>query len=343
MATRLRSLAAQLATSSTQQPAAAVAAAAAAGGGGGQRYDLQCRASEIDPATRPHPEIGYVFEDDKGVPQDVQHAAVDTRVASTGNLVIWLMSYELGQGLFDRLTKLGQHCIQVHYANKWFGSVPQAVRDNGEACGQIRLEAATGEDHSGPRIPEWMGVPPADSIAGRAVKMVQWLAASNPEAAWADFLTADGMDLQWATKVTLAGISHGSTTAARFAKHQEVSRVVLFSGPRDQFDSWHAFPSATPTERYFAFTHVLDEGWPDHYHRSWKMLGLQAHGGLEDVDTATPPYHNSRTLISNADVGGSTQVAHTTVVPGSSAVRDGAGQFQFEPVWEYLFTHPTSP
>ena len=159
-----------------------------------------------------------------------------------------------------------------------------------------------------------MGVPEADSIAGRSLKMVQWLAASNPEGGWAQFLTADGTDLQWATKVTLAGISHGSTTAARFAKHQEVARVVLFSGPRDQFDSWHGLPSATPSERYFAFTHVLDAGWPDHYHRSWKMLGLHAHGGLEDVDSCSPPYGNSRTLISNADVGGSAQVSHPSLI-----------------------------
>jgi hypothetical protein len=255
--------------------------------------------------------------------------------------VVWLMSYELGEGLFDRLAACGQHCIQVHYANKWFGSVPEAVRDDGDSCGQIRLEAAVGGDHGGPRIPEWMGVPPADSIVGRSVKMVLWLAKTNPEGGWDQFLTADGTDLLWATKVTLAGISHGSTTAARMAKHVEVARVVLFSGPRDQFDAWHGFDSATPTERYFAFTHVLDAGWPAHYHRSWEMLGLEAHGGLESVDTSAPPFNESRTLISDADVGGSAEVAHTTVVPGKSSVRDAAGNFKYEAVWRYLFTHPT--
>ena len=87
---------------------------------------------------------------------------------------------------------------------------------------------------------------------------------------------------------------------------------------------------------------MLDAGWPDHYHRSWKMLGLEAHGGLEDVDNSQPPYNNSRTLITNADVGGSADVAHTTSVPGKSSVKDAAGNLVHEPVWKYLFTHPTS-
>ena len=59
-----------------------------------QRYELSARASRIDPRTRPHPEIGFVFEKN-GKPADVEKASVDTRVKPQGKLVIWLMGYSV--------------------------------------------------------------------------------------------------------------------------------------------------------------------------------------------------------------------------------------------------------
>lgn len=232
-------------------------------------------------------------------------------------------------------------CWMMHscsYANAWFGGLPEEVRDSGVDLGKIRLEAAVGEDYS-PHV----SIPKPDSVAGRSLQMVRWLSSTHPQGNWEQFLSEDGQDLRWES-VILSGISHGSTTSARFAKHQEVARVVLFSGPRDQLDDWHGFPSATPTERYFAFTHVLDGGWPEHYHRSWKMLGLEDHGTLQSVDGSDvlmqPPYANSRTLTTSADVGGDANVAHTTVVPGGTARRDEYGRYIYEDVWRYMFTHP---
>ena len=110
-----------------------------------QQYILKKRASEIDPRAKPHPEIDFVFEKD-GKPQDMQAASVDTRVAPQGRLVIWLMGHE--QRLFDRLNKQGIHAIQVHYANKWFGILNQPKPKSPEARGNVRLEAAIGEDVS---------------------------------------------------------------------------------------------------------------------------------------------------------------------------------------------------
>ena len=83
-----------------------------------QRYLLKARASQIDPLAKPHPEIEFVFEK-KGKPADEENAAVDTRVAPQGKLVIWLMGNS--SGLFERLNSYGLHAIQVHYANGWFG------------------------------------------------------------------------------------------------------------------------------------------------------------------------------------------------------------------------------
>ena len=162
----------------------------------------------------------------------------------------------------------------------------------------------------------------------------------NPQGRWEQFLSADGKGLKW-EQVIITGSSHGSTTAARFAIHQRVDRVVMFCGPRDQYESWQGLKSATHSNRFFGFSHVLDGGWTaDHYCRSWELLGLHQHGPLVDVDKVKPPYGNSRRLITAADVKNDANRAHSSVVPGGAAVKDAQGKFIHEAVWKYVFTHP---
>jgi hypothetical protein len=296
-----------------------------------KRYDLTGRASQIDPRAKEHPEIGFVFEKD-GKPQDVQHAVVDTRVKPKGKLVIWLMGHN--QGLFERISGYGLHGIQVHYANGWFGKLNKEPPPDELYLGRIRLEAATGEDFS-PDI----DIPLPDGMAERSRQFVKWLAKENPQGQWQQFLTEEG-DLRW-EDVIMSGISHGSTTAARFAVHQKVDRVVMFSGPRDQLEGWYKLPSATPHNRFFGFTHVLDGGWTaDHYCRSWLLLGLNEYGPLVDVDKAKPPFSNTRRLITNADVKGDANKAHGASVPGGPSPKNAKGVYLYEDVWKYLFTHP---
>ena len=297
-----------------------------------QRYSLSARASVIDSRTAEHPEIGFVFSLG-GKVQDRQQACVDTRVTPRGKLVIWLMRHN--GPLFERLADYGLHAIQVHYANRWFSRVCQE-QPVGDMCrGNARLEAATGQDHS-----KQMSIPEPDGMMERSRQFVIWLAKTNPQAGWDKFLTAGREGLRW-EDVIVAGISHGSTTAARFAVHQRVSRVVMFSGPRDQLQNWQKLRSATPTNRFFGFTHVLDGGWTaDHYCRSWELLGLHRHGAVVDVEKMAIPFKNSRRLISTFDVNGNPRRAHTAVVPGGSACRDTKGTYVHEAVWKYLFTHP---
>lgn len=298
-----------------------------------QRYSLSARASQIDPATRPHPENGFVFEKD-GKPQDTEHGCVDTRVAPRGRLVIWLMGYS--DALFQRLTSYGLHAIQVHYANGWFGQFgDKAPAGDDQFLGKIRLEAATGQDFS-----PVVAIPKPDGVMERAFQLVRHLARENPAGKWEYFLNDDRTGLRW-DRVIMAGASHGSTTAARFAKYQKVDRVVMFCGPRDQTETWQALPSATPANRYFGFSHVLDGGWTgNHYPRSWTMLGLDKLGPLVNVDRAKPPYSNTRRLITDADVKNDANRAHSSVTPGGAAVKDAEGKFIHEDVWRYLFTHP---
>jgi len=299
-----------------------------------QRYELTARASQIDPRTKPHPEIEFSFEK-AGKSADTENASVDTRVKPQGKLVIWLMGHN--KNLFERVNSYGLHAIQVHYANGWFGKFGNSSPgDDGKLLGKIRLEAATGEDFS-----PLVNIPKPDGMMERSVQLVKHLAKTNPHGRWDYFLTPDGKGLRW-DRVIISGSSHGSTTAARFAKHVKVDRVVMFCGPRDQLETWQALPSATPSNRYFGFSHVLDGGWSgDHYCRSWELLGLHQFGPLVDVDKVPPPFANSRRLITAADVKNDAKRAHSSVTPGSAAVKDASGKFIHEAVWRYLFTHPT--
>jgi hypothetical protein len=309
----------------------AAAGAVAAEPAAPQRYTLTARASELDERARPHPEIDFVFEKD-GKPEDRQHAAVDTRVPSRGRLVVWLMAHN--GPLFERLTSYGLHAVQPHYANKWFGIVKPTDR---MARGLVRLEAATGRD-----VSDQVEIPEPDGMMERTRAFLVWLARENPAGQWDQFLSADGSEVLW-DKVIIAGASHGSTTAARFAKEVRCDRVVMLCGPRDQDQDWQSLPSATPAERFFGFSHVLDDGWiGHHYCRSWELLGMAKFGPLVDVDTTKPPYGNTRRLVSAADVGGNRNKAHGAVQPGGNAPKGPDGRMLYEPVWEYLFTHPVT-
>ena len=297
-----------------------------------QRFDLSKRASEIDARAKEHPAIKFTFTDDKGKPADLQHAVVDTRVQSQGKLVIWLMAHN--QGLFERISSYGYHGIQPHYSNGWFAGVTKEQYENsdGTVLGKIRLEAATGADFS-----PLVDIPKPDGMMERSFQFVKWLAKENPDGNWSQFLTEDGGGLRW-ERIIVSGISHGSTTAARFAMHQKVDRVVMFSGPRDNTETWQGAASATPSNRFFGFTHVLDGGWTaDHYCRSWQLLKMHDHGQVVNVDAAKPPYGNTRRLITNIDVKNDSRRAHTIVVPGG---KDPIGQWVYDEVFRYLFTHP---
>ena len=298
-----------------------------------KRYQLTARASEIDSRVQAHPEIGFLINNANGKPADIQQASVDTSVAPKGQLVIWLMGYN--QNLFTRWNQYGLHAIRIHYARQWFGTCCQEKPVGPNCRGNIRLEAATGQDFSAE-----VNIPKPDGMMERAYQFVVHLSKENPEGKWEQFLSKDGQGLNW-EKVIVSGSSHGSTTAARFGKYQKVARVVALCGPRDNYQTWQSLPTATPENRYFGFSHVLDKGWTaDHYCRSWEMLGLHKFGPIVNVDKVNPPFQNTRRLITDFDVRGDVKRAHGSVQPGSRAFKAADGSYMHEAVWEYLYTHP---
>lgn len=297
------------------------------------RVEFSARASELDPSVRTYSEIDYLLEKD-GKPQDVGHACRNPSATAKKRLVVWMMGYS--PELFHFLADEGFHVLRVHYANGWFNRFgKEPPPEDRYALGKIRLEAATGEDFS-----ELVAIAKPDGMEHRVLELLKWLSRKDPDGMWDEYLSPGSESVVW-DKVIMSGASHGATTSARFALHRRVDRVVMFCGPRDQYESWQALPSATPKERFFGFSHVLDTGWTgDHYCRSWEMLGLNNYGPLVDVDVVSPPYENSRRLITNADVNGDEKRAHSCVTPGKAAVKDKQGGYVHEAVWRYLFDHP---
>lgn len=293
------------------------------------------RASEVDSKVKSYPSIGFVLKDKKGKIQDYQNASVDPAVPSRARLAIWLMAPN--QALFDRINSYGIHAIQVHYARQWFSICCQERPVSADCRGNMRLEAATGEDHS-----DEASIEVRDSIKGRALAFVKHLTQKHPEGNWNQFLNESKSDLDW-QKVILCGASHGSTTASRLAKHTKVARVVALCGPRDQYQDWQSLPSATPKNRFFGFSHVKDMGWEEfHYQRSWEFLGLHQFGPIVNVDENKPPYQNTRRLVTDFDVQGNAGRAHGAVTPGRNSLKTDSGKLAHDPVWEYLFTHPVN-
>jgi hypothetical protein len=297
-----------------------------------QAYSLTLRASAIDPRCKSHPEVGFVLEA-AGKPADTQRALVDTRVAPRGQLVIWLMAHS--QPLAEKVNGYGLHYIQVAYAREWFAKLNTEPLNDPQHLGNIRLEATTGMDAS-----KAIDIPGPDSMKERAYQLVKALAKANPPGRWEFFLTKDGKGLDW-EKVIVSGASHGATSSARFGIAQKCARIVMFCGPRDQLDDWQALPSATPANRYFGYSHVLDGGWSaDHYPRSWLLLGLNKFGPIVNTDEAKYPYGNSRRLITKYDVKGDANKAHGFVQVGKNPPKDAKGVPLQEDVWRYLFTAP---
>lgn len=298
-----------------------------------QAYHLTVRASEVDPSAKSYPDIDFTLGS-KAKPADTETADVDTRVAPRGELVVWLMGHN--PVLAEKVNGYGYHHISVHYARGWFGKLNTVPADT-QHLGNIRLEATAGVDAS-----KSVEIAEADSAKGRATRLVQWLVKKHPQGRWEQFLIAGGKELDW-TKVVVGGSSHGATSSARFAMHQKVARVVMFCGPRDNTEDWQAGPSATPLNRFFGYTHVLDGGWTgDHYQRSWLMLRLNQFGPIVNTEKEKAPFGHSRRLTTDAPLKGTDKEqaakGHGYVTPSKGSPKDAQGRPLQEDVWQYLFT-----
>lgn len=253
----------------------------------GALVEVAFAPKEADPA------ITRAFED--------HYAVLDTDRAGsrTGELFVFLPGTG-GSPRFYRLivqeaARQGHLSLGLSYPNEVAVGDLCAGSPDAECHGKVRQEILEGRDTS-----PLVEIARADSIEVRLVKALAVLDARFPSVGWGRFV-ADGHPA-W-DRIRFAGHSQGGGHAAYIAKDRAVAGVACFSSPADwdavrhRPAAWLSAGHATPTERYWAFSHLRDElvPWPV-VTAAWQALGLPSLGGPVSVDSAAPPYGGSRQL-----------------------------------------------
>ncbi|MBL8936569.1 MAG: hypothetical protein JNM69_18570 [Archangium sp.] len=272
-----------------------------------QLYQFQFRPSAADP--------------DAGRVDATQLAALDTRVAPRGQLVVYLhgagVPTTCGSTTHNAmLASWGYHVVSPCYLSDY------GVGNCGNDIGGCRLEAFDGVDRT-----TVIDVKPSESIEVRVVRMLERLATLNPQGDWSWFIV-NGKP-RW-DAIVISGISHGASSAGIIGLHRQVARVVMLSGPLDTNQAWLSAPSLTPRDRFFGFTHQRDPQHPGHLAAFTTMM---LPGAPANVDVVAPPYAASHRLFTNADAGD----PHGSTQAGGASPRLPDGGARFLPVWETLY------
>jgi hypothetical protein len=274
------------------------------------------------------------------------HVAInpDPSVPAKGRLFIMLPGTDAVPRFYRFILRTGAprgyHAIGLTYPND------QAIGDIcsnstvADCAGLARNEVITGTDSS-----PLVNVNPANSIAGRLIALLTYLAATFPNEGWGQYLI-NGQP-NWSV-ITVAGHSQGSGHAAYLAKLQNLDRSVMFSGPSDVGIApgspapWLSLPNITPASRQYGFTHVADTLVPfSLVIRNWGLIGLGAFGSPISVDATAPPYANARQLMTSAapnpnPPGPTASPTHGAPVVDVLTPLTPAGTPLFAPVWIYL-------
>jgi hypothetical protein len=147
----------------------------------------------------------------------------------------------------------------------------------------------------------------ADGVARRTQKALAYLHGKYPDEDWGYYLQPDG-GVRW-SDVIFTGMSHGASSAARFAMLVRAWRAVSVSGPRDNtcmslnqdncggvVAKWFDEEPATPIERFFAITGKTDA---QHTQHLYAMEHMGYVGKAVAVRGAAPPYGGSHRFIAD--------------------------------------------
>lgn len=239
-------------------------------------------------------------------------AQVDPRAATMmGKLVVNLGgagstgAFTGGAAAFA--VKRGFHVFSVAYYADF-----DILKNDPDYYGDARLEEFDGKDHTSKYATrdndpsEKLGLSPADGVEQRVRLGLAYLAKNYANEDWSYFLTDDGA-VRW-SDVIFAGVSHGASSAVRFAMLVRASRALAFSGPRDNtcqttactesgavIATWFSEVPKTPSDRFYGITGGLDDQHTQHL-VAFEKLGLS--GAAVNVDTKSAPYSNSHRLES---------------------------------------------
>lgn len=172
------------------------------------------------------------------------------------------------RGIDSVFAGMGFHVLSPDYVNNVITTVCSPSTDN-NCFDHFRQEIVFGSPVS-PQVE----VDSANSLVRRLSKLLVYLSKNDPSGGWDEFLS--GGQPRW-DKIIAAGHSQGAGHAAYLGKSFELAGVLLFSGPQDYLEYFHA-PAAwqekkglTPVSRYYAFLNLKD---PFHY--SYQVADVSA-------------------------------------------------------------------
>jgi hypothetical protein len=101
---------------------------------------------------------------------------------------------------------------------------------------------------------------PQDAIIPRFINLLQWLVKNDPSGNWHTYL--NGLKPNW-EKIAIAGQSQGGGMSEFIGMHENVSRIISFSGGWDysnskekQIATWYYGKATTPLYNWYATYHV---------------------------------------------------------------------------------------
>lgn len=257
-----------------------------------------------------------------------------------GRLFLYLASSRVPPSvsqIFEReAAMVGYYVIALSYPNTPGLASFCPGSSNPNACyDDVRRQIITGSPQT-----TFVAVNQANSIDNRLKKALDYLEAEYPGEGWSQFLDDNG-NIKW-KKIAVGGHSQGAGHAAMIAKLRLVDRVVLLSGVTDGVSStaasWVTI-GATPSERFYALSHVRDVQFFPYYIANWASLGLNEFGAPVAPETSEPPFGGTHTFLTDVLPRTGTLVApapHASTGVDFATPLDGSGAPVFRTVWRYM-------
>jgi hypothetical protein len=272
---------------------------------------------------------------------DSHFVALDPTVPLVGRLFVFLPGSSAEARSYRRIVAeaagAGYHALGLTYVNDLAIGVRCAFA--GSACySEVREEIVTGDDTSGR-----LQVGRDDSIEGRLVRLLEFMALVDPDRGWDQFVNTNGP--RW-DLISVAGHSQGGGHSLFIAQRTSVFRATAYSSAGDLLvpgsspAPWVAEPWATPAARRFGFISEFDElvsymGTVE----AWTNAGLAAFGPPAQVDGTAAPFGGSHMLTTRADPRNPATIIapnHGVTVVDIVTPLDASGEPVFAPVWRAL-------
>jgi len=239
---------------------------------------------------------------------------------------------------------LGYHAVGLSYENLESLNIEICPGTQDPTChGRARREIWLGED-----LHDSVDVDVPNSILNRFTKLLIYLSEEYPDDNWNQFLTPSNY-IVWENVVT-AGHSQGAGHAMLGGKMFLLDRVIMLSWVDWMWPgtnpAWITSEGLTPASSLFGFIHTGDASIYNGIPTTWENLGLNEFGDVVSVDSSTPPYGNTHSLITSAPIDAEptqTNYHNATAVDWMTPINPDTGESIYKPVWEYLLGKESEP